>query len=111
LKANVRTISPSVNFHCASALAAVDAAIVKIDTLNCPSFTREVDYTDTGSFGKAMTDFHLIFLIVREGYYHIRYFDRGVFNSDLKLPKPAFAAPDLDPIMIASKVYFPFAQA
>jgi hypothetical protein len=104
-------ILPGVNFDDALAFTAIDAAVVEIDTLNGPPLAREVDHTDTGSLVESMAHGDFEFFVVAKRNDHVRYFDRRVFDPDLKLPEPSFCAPDLDPIMIASKVYFPRAQA
>jgi hypothetical protein len=104
-------ILPGVNFNEALAVTAIDAAVAEIDTFNRPSVAREVDYTAAASLVESMAQVGAEFFVVAKRHDHIRHFDRRVFNPDLKLPESAFCAPDLDPIMIASKVYFPRAQA
>jgi hypothetical protein len=108
---NAKGVLPCVHFYGALAFPTTDAAIFKIDTLNCPSFAGEVDYAGARAFGESMAHSRAEFLVVGKGYDHVRYFDRRVFDSDLKLPKSSFFPPNLDPIVIASKVYFPRAQA
>jgi hypothetical protein len=99
-------ILPRVNLDEALALTAIDAAVVEIDTPDRPSLAREVDHTDTGSLIESMAQSGAEFFAVAKCHDHVRYFDRRFFNPDLKLPESAFCAPDLDPITIASKVYF-----
>jgi hypothetical protein len=103
-------ISPSIDFHSTSTLAAVDAAIFEIDSLDRPAFAGEVYRTTTCSFGEAVTQVWAEFLVIAEGYHHVGYFDWRVFNLDLKLLVSTFAPPDLDLIMVASEVDFTLAQ-
>jgi hypothetical protein len=100
-------ILPCVHFDEAFAFTAFDAAVPEIDTLDRPSLAREVDYTATASLVKSMAQIGAEFFIITKRHHHIRDFDRGVFNPDLKLPESSFCAPDLDPIMVAPKVYLP----
>jgi hypothetical protein len=107
----VQLISPRVNFHFALTFPAADATIFEIDSLDRPAFAWEIYDMGTRSFGKAMTHLWAEFLVITEGYHHVRYFDGCIFNPDLKLLVSTFAPPDLDPIMVALEIDFTLAQA
>jgi hypothetical protein len=94
----------AVDFHFPFALARADAAVSEVDSFDRSAIAGKIDNVRARSLSKAKARSRTESLIVAESDNHVVHFDRGVFDSYLKLPETTFALSDLDAIVLAAKI-------